>query len=117
MKLEVNDLENSVKQISLNGRLDIQGTGEIENAFIAHSASKKAGVLVDMSGVEFIASIGMRFLVSCAKALAGRGGKMVLLKPTPLVKDALETAGIDTLIPIYADFDAASAALHAAVSA
>lgn len=115
MKLEVTNLDNGIKQIKLTGRLDIPGTNQIENAFTVHAASKKAPVLVDMTEVEFIASFGMRVLLSNAKSLAGRGGKMVLYKPVPLVKEALTIAGIGELVPIYDDFDAACASLKAAV--
>ena len=111
MKLEVIKLDNGIKQINLSGRLDIQGTGEIENSFTAHAASEKALVLVDMSKVEFMASIGIRILLSNARSLEGRGGKMVLYKPTPMVRSVFKTTGIDEIVPIYDDFDAACAAL------
>lgn len=113
MMLEVIELENGIKQIMLNGRLDIPGTNEIENSFTAQTASKKQVVLVDMAGVEFITSYGMRILVSNAKSLARRGGKMVLYKPVPSVKEVLVMAGIGEIIPIYDDFDAACADLKA----
>jgi anti-sigma B factor antagonist len=116
MKLEVIELDNGIKQIKLNGRLDIEGTIEIENLFTAHAASKKAGVLVDMTEVEYIASFGMRILLSNAKSLAGRGGKMVLYKPVSRVKEALTMVGIGEFVPIYDDFDAACADLEAAVT-
>lgn len=116
MKLEMKRLDNGIKQIKLAGRLDLPGTSEIENLFTAHAAGEKAKVLVDMAEVTFIASIGMRRLVGGAKAQARRGGKMVLFKPTPLVREALENAGLTDLIPIYDDFEAASAALDVAVS-
>ena len=49
MKQKVTVLENGIKQISLSGRLDIQGSAEIETQFVIHSASEKAAVLVDMT--------------------------------------------------------------------
>ena len=116
MKLEVVELDNGIKQIKLNGRLDIEGTIEIETLFTAHAASKKAAVLVDMTEVEYIASFGMRILLSNAKSLAGRGGKMVIYKPVPRVKEILTMAGIGVIIPIYDDFEAACADLEAAVT-
>jgi anti-anti-sigma factor len=71
--------------------------------------------MVDMSEVSFVASIGMRTLLSSAKALAKKGGKMVLLNPVGPVWDSLSTAGIDALVPIHADRDAAIADLRAAL--
>lgn len=84
---------------------------EIENPFTFQVATRNNHVLVDLSGIDFIASIGMRMLVKNAKAIGHRGYKMGLLNPQPLVKEALETAAIDTIVPIYADVDSASAEL------
>jgi len=107
MNLDVDDLAPEVRRIQLNGRLDMKGTGEIELRFTGLTSTDAKHVLVDMSQVEFIASIGMRLLVSCAKAKAARGGKMVLFGTTAMVREALEMAGIDTLIPVVADETAA----------
>jgi STAS domain len=47
-----------------------------------------------LSGVTFISSIGIRHLVSASKALARRGGRLVLLNPNAMVTDVLETSGV-----------------------
>ncbi len=116
MDLDVIRLDNGIKQINLIGRLDIQGAGEIETPFVSQSSSGEALVLLDMSGVIFIASTGMRILLSNAKSLTERGGKMVLYNPTPVVRDVLETIGIAQLIPVYDDFETACAALLSATA-
>lgn len=113
MNIAMTKLDNGIKQIDLTGRLDMKGTAEVESKFTIYAATEKAPVLVDMSGVAFIASIGMRMLVMEAKALARRGGKMVLLSPTELVAEALRMAGIDEIIPIFDDAEAASTHLLA----
>ena len=107
MEITTSILENGVKLIVLDGRLDLPGVMGIELKFTAAAASEKAGVVVDLAQVPFLASIGIRMLLSSAKAVQKRGGKMVLLNPTPLVSDMLSTSGISTLIPIYTDLDAA----------
>ena len=111
MKLDSETLDNGIIRIALNGRLDVAGTEAIDLQFTALTATQKSAVCVDMDQVSFIASIGMRTLLSNAKALSQRGGKMVLANLQPLVREALTTAGIDTLIPIYEDTDSALAAL------
>ncbi len=116
MQFEVIQLDNGIKWVKLIGRLDLKGTNEIDNPFtFATSSSNKSAILVDLSAVDFLASIGMRMLISNARAVTKRHGLMVLLKPVPLVKDVLITAGFDTLIPMYDDFDIACAALKEAV--
>jgi len=51
-----------------------------------------------MSGVSFIASIGIRHLVSASKALTRRGGRLVLLNLTAPVREVLEMAGIIDMV-------------------
>ncbi|MBK8047509.1 MAG: STAS domain-containing protein [Anaerolineales bacterium] len=101
------ELPNGITRINLVGRLDVSGAMAIEDKFTFAVATDKAPVLVDLSAVDFIASIGMRLLLMNAKTLNSRGIKLVLFAPQPLVKDALVTAGIDLLIPVYDDFDTA----------
>ena len=116
MQFESKEIGEDLIEVTLTGRLDIQGAAEIDMPFTSVAATKRAGVLVDMSGVDFIASIGIRTLLSSAKALAGRGGKMVLHKPTDLVRSVLVTSGIDNMVPIIDDRDAAIATLADAMS-
>lgn len=115
MKFEVNELDNGIKQVRLVGRLDMKGTNEIDNLFNFQINTAKAPVLIDMSEVDFLASIGIRLLLTSARALSRRGGKMVILNPQPMVEDVLKTAGVDQLIEIYNDYDLACTALKVAV--
>jgi anti-sigma B factor antagonist len=109
MQLNYTKLENGIKYIQLEGCLDLPGVMEIELQFTAFAASEKAGVVVDLSQVPFLASMGIRMLLSSAKAVQKRGGKLVLLSPQPLVTDMLTNAGINMIIPVYTDLDAACA--------
>jgi anti-anti-sigma factor len=110
MELSDERLEDGVLLIRLGGRFDLAGNAEIEHRFTALTATARAPIVVDLAEVSFLASIGMRTLIANAKAQARRGGRMVLLHPQPMVASAIETAGIDTLIPIYQDLGAARAA-------
>jgi anti-sigma B factor antagonist len=112
MEILFNETSQNPKRIGLRGRLDLKGSGEIELRFTSLTATDASNVLVDMSEVDFIASIGMRLLLTCAKAKAARGGKLALFGLQPMVTDALETAGIDNLIPLYADEATALAGLR-----
>lgn len=112
MELKLEDLPDGVTLATLSGRMDIDGASQVDMPFNVLGGSKKL-VAVDLSGVEFIASMGMRTLMSCARALAGKKGRMVLIAPTPEVAKVLETAGIVEIIPVHPDLAAARAALTA----
>jgi len=99
MNIETELLEGDVVKINLAGRMDVQGTQEIDLKFNGYAA-KQHSIIVDMSAVDFLASIGIRTLLLVAKAVTGRGGKMVLFNPDSNVTHVLQMAGIDTLIPI-----------------
>jgi anti-anti-sigma factor len=112
MQIESETLDGGIVGIKLAGRMDVQGAQEIDLKFTAYTARQRA-VVVDMSAVDFLASIGIRTLLLTAKAISQRGGKMVLLNPDANVTHILEMAGIDTLIPICRSVDEARSALCA----
>ena len=114
MELRSEDLPNGIKLIVLSGRMDIAGTQQIDTQFGGLTAGAKALIAVDVSDVSFLASIGMRTLVSSARELMHRGGAMVLVNPKPIVNQALVAAGIDSLIPVCSNVDAAERELKAA---
>jgi len=103
MQLEISTLEHGVVCVKLNGRLDIDSTLKLEDPFAFQIATQKQPVVVDLSRVEFIASLGMRLFVKNAKALGARGGKLVLWQPTPQVREALTVSGIAAIIPLADD--------------
>jgi anti-anti-sigma factor len=79
MKLDVADMENGITKISLSGRLDVEGALKIDDEFTEITKGKK-NVLVDLSEVPFIASLGIRTLVIGAKATSNNGGYFAKLK-------------------------------------
>lgn len=104
MAIDFADLNENLRRISLSGRLDIQGTEEISLKFTALSSSAQRRVIVDLTAVTFLASIGIRALITNAKALQQRGGRMVLfVGDNASVTKTLEATGIDTLLPMFAD--------------
>ncbi|MGO9004259.1 MAG: STAS domain-containing protein [Beijerinckiaceae bacterium] len=99
MQITVSEFEGPVARIVLVGKIDISGADEIDLP-LAALAGKRNSVVVDMTGVDFLASIGIRHLVQAAKSIARGGGKLVLLKPTTVVTDVLVTSGFTDILPI-----------------
>jgi anti-sigma B factor antagonist len=105
------DVSENFRRIAIQGRLDIAGSDSISLKFAAYAVAAGRRVLVDLTGVTFLASIGIRSIISNAKALQARGGKMVLfVGGNASVAKTLETTGVDTLIPMFADAVEAEAA-------
>ncbi|HEY1856595.1 STAS domain-containing protein [Acidocella sp.] len=102
MDMQVSAISWDAVRVVLDGRLDIAGSAKIDIPFNV-AAGTNRHVIVDMSAVTFIASIGIRTLVIGAKTVQRRGGKLLLLSPQPDVEQVLETIGVTDLLPIVRD--------------
>lgn len=111
MKLQYSELGNSIRLIKLTGRLDIMGVNEVELKFTAYCSGENPRVIVDLSEVDYLASIGIRLLMLNAKSIASRGGKIVIISPIPEVQNVLEITGIPSIIPIYSQLESAESVL------
>jgi anti-sigma B factor antagonist len=98
MQVTIDDL-GSTARVVLSGRLDITGADKVALP-LATVAGAKDTILVDMSGVTFIASIGLRHLVLAAKAVARRGGSLKLINPSSAVVEVVTAAGLAEILPI-----------------
>jgi anti-sigma B factor antagonist len=111
MLINYEDINDNLRRIIFNGRFDMAGTNEIAMKFSALAASANRRVVVDLTAVSFLASIGIGALVSSAKALQMRGGRMVLfVGNNAAVTKVLEVTGIDSLLPMFSDAAAAEKA-------
>ena len=99
MQIDKTDLGQSVTRLKMAGRLDIGGAAAAEIP-IGLAAKACDALIVDMSEVSFVASLGVRHLMMAAKTIDRRGGKMVLFAASEPVADVLGTMGLTELIPI-----------------
>ncbi len=114
MSISYSDVGENLRRIVISGRLDIPGTDSVAERLVELTAGPKKGVVVDLSAVKFLASIGIRALITSAKAVQKRGGKMVLVvSDGSTVMLSLEATGVNELIPV---FKSASDAERAAVA-
>jgi len=107
MKLEYSELDNGIRVIKLIGRLDMEGTNIIDKQFVEHCAGDNVFVLVDLSQVNYLSSIGIPMLITSAKGVASRGGRMAFLNAQANVKSVLDITGVSNMIRIYKDLETA----------
>jgi anti-sigma B factor antagonist len=103
MEMEVSEIGGKVTCVRLTGRLDAPGADLIGTRFTAAVAAMGRNAIVDLSGVTFLASMGMRLLISAARALHGKGSKLVLFGAQPLVQGVFDQAAFDQIVAIVAD--------------
>jgi anti-anti-sigma factor len=104
MPITFEDTQETLRWIRLTGRMDMPGIDAISTAFAERSASTSRQIVVDLSAVDFLVSFGIRELITNAKIVQKRGGRMVIfVGGNQSVHKTLETTGIDTLIPTFTD--------------
>lgn len=102
MEWNLVDMGNGITLVELSGRMDVPGALKADPAFI-EIADKNTRVIVDLSRLDFLASLGIRTLVTTSKTLRAKNGGMALLSPQPNIEQVLRSSGIDTIIPIATD--------------
>jgi anti-anti-sigma factor len=113
MRLQYSELDHGIRLIKLNGTLDSNGVSRVEVDFVRCCSGENLCVVVDLSKVNYISSIGIPLLINSAKAITKHGGKMVLFHPQNSVENILELTGIPLIIPIHHDLKTAmEAVLH-----
>ena len=116
MELTYADLENGVRKIDLKGRFDIEGATAIDLRFTALATAQRAFLVIDLTHVDFIASLAIATLVRSAKAARLRKGNLVLLNPRPNVAQVLAATRIDQVVPVCSTLDEACASVLADAS-
>jgi anti-sigma B factor antagonist len=110
--IDTEEVAPGVTKVNLRGRLDANGVQTISTTF-DRVARTQAQLIVDLSRVSFIASTGLRTLISGARAVASRDGRMVFLGPEASVEAVLITSGTDSIAPIFQDLMEAICAVSA----
>ncbi len=111
--MTVADATDAITRVHLAGRLDAAGADAIGLRFTATVVAKSQDAVIDLSGVTFIASLGLRLLISAARGVVGKGHRIALFGATEFVQGILDDAAIDQIMPVVATEDEAIAELAA----
>ncbi len=108
--MEVLDRPGAVTWIQLKGRLDLPGVEAVETKFLALTGPGRP-VVVDLSGVGFVGSLGIAMLFQASRALTLRKTKLVLLSPSDQIERVFRTSGLFEVATLArSEGDAAAAA-------
>lgn len=105
------EIVNGVNVLALLGRVDELSTMEVQAAFqhlIDQNADK---VVLDLSGVEYISSSGLRVLLFVYRKMKSNGGNMRLCNLSPFVAEVFEVSNFTSLFDIDWSRDAALEAI------
>jgi len=94
-------LDGGLMKVALSGLLDAPGAMAIEDQFTERIRERGGNIILDMSGLEYMSSYGLRMILTSAKILHDQGGGLYLAAPTSRVMEVIKVAGYDTMFPVY----------------
>jgi anti-anti-sigma factor len=93
--------------LRMRGRLDAISSPSTEKKVFDSINSGQEKLLLDLSGISYLSSAGMRMLLSTTKKLKSLSGKLVVCNVTSNVMDVLKMSGFDHVLEISSTEDEA----------
>ena len=82
------------------GELDLSNARTLEVELRRALGADGPGVILDLSGLSFIDSTGLRVLLLMAKQSSRNGDGLCILRGSEAVERAIEVAGVEDLLPL-----------------
>ena len=92
--------DGGIVSITIKGRLDADSAMDAEKTVTDALGEDMNKLLFDLGALDYLSSAGLRVLLSAAKEVRRRDGKIVLCALTEFVKEIFEVSGFESLIPI-----------------
>jgi anti-sigma B factor antagonist len=96
------DREGDVHTICPVGELDVATANELQRELERVEATDAEAIVLDLSGLTFMDSTGVRLLVFAHARSRADADRLVLLRGPIVVQRTLELSGVETLLP-FAD--------------
>ena len=79
--------------VTLEGELDTMAANEVENALKPLMESQGEEIIIECKGLEYIASSGLRILLSILKNVMATGGSITLRNVNDDIKNVFQLTG------------------------
>jgi anti-anti-sigma factor len=106
--------QGNTRILVLSGRLDTETSADVELSLQDLLAAGDRNFLIDMTGIGYVSSAGLRVLLATVKQLEGGKGSLRLCGLNPSVRQVFDVAGFSKLFALFPD---RAAALGEAASA
>ncbi|NCD25472.1 MAG: anti-sigma factor antagonist [Deltaproteobacteria bacterium] len=93
------------------GSMDATTTAVFVTACQDCLAKKATKILVDLAGVEYMSSAGLRGILTVLKASRGQGVPVAVCGLQPMVAEVFKISGFSAMMPVHDTQEAALAAL------
>jgi anti-anti-sigma factor len=106
MSIEVKTV-GEVKIILVPKRFDAYTASSVEAELTRLITEGARKMICDFGETEYLASAGLRVLITASKSLNRAGGKLLLCSVKPYVQEVFEISGLNKIFKMYGSADAA----------
>ena len=99
MKTTIEQLEDKYL-VTLEGELDTAAAAEVEKTLQPLYTTGGKDVVIDCEGLEYIASSGLRILISILKGAKAGGSKVLLKNMTDDIKSVFKLTGFINIFDV-----------------
>ncbi|MCB1499309.1 MAG: STAS domain-containing protein [Bauldia sp.] len=111
MKIPSEKTRNKVLVLKPEGRLDSNSVGAAETEMFAHLETNETRVVLDLAGLDYISSSGLRLVLMMGKRLSLKGGKLALCNLKPNIREVFEISGFISILTVVGTRAEAEAAV------
>ena len=113
MAVEIRGCESNaqVQIATLSGRLDLDTTDADSPVVMQSLADSTAGVVIDLGGVEFISSSGLRMLLAARKEATATDKQIAIVRARPPVYKIFKVSSLDGIFRFFESEEAAIGAV------
>ena len=79
-------------RVALTGRLDTQTYAQCEQRLQPLLTATTRVLILDMAGLDYISSMGLRVLMKTTRAMGALGGKCIITRLQPPIRKVIEIA-------------------------
>lgn len=97
--------------LGIAGSLDATTVSDFDDAWKAALDSGAAKVVVDLGGVEYISSAGLRGILLLAKTAKAKNARVGFSRLSGMVADMFKLSGFLTILAVFPDNESAAAGL------
>ena len=101
MTTEIGVIDNG-QLLRVSGRLDGASSPALEKDLLGQFATQGARVLVDLSGLDYVSSAGLRVILMASKRARQVQGRLVLCALQAQVSEVFEMSGFSRILEIVA---------------
>jgi len=87
--------------VAIAGRLDMISAGPLEQELETLIGAGTRRLAIDMSGLDYLSSAGLRALLVAGRRLQETQGTLALVGLRGTVKEVMEIAGLSNVFPAY----------------